>query len=1098
MPKQLLEINKFHKGTITTPDATDTPEQSASFSINLDCVNKDGALQGAPINTTKTIKNWVGSSVSPDFDKARVLKTVDSTNTVSEDVVLWENDSNKLHFLQDAQNTYPIRNPNATPFAALDGITFNETPLDNVAMEVNNKEVHLGLGNNNTPKWVGYTNHKGLNSSAKKLIVEEAEVVYPSSVPFMYKVVKAADDGYLYGIEKGGTRIWKLDGTSTGASPMAVSSSVDGTFTNLVSIASDGSGNLFVLDRVGEGKVEKVATSDLSTKAVTYTLATYAGPDGSWYSDIEYTSTGSTIWLACHYDDKVADVTVGYATQLLFKIDDSGSTANKTPVNMMPNMAGGNKNTPGTWFDIKGVQQTTIGWDEGSGGQENFFTINNTIQETFPRSLLKTNDNAAIYWLARYENSGNFSEGDGEAFYTRWLNRDSDDATSSGTHLNQVSSVSVAMTLALHRIKNNHSAGSNNTGGDFVPITSVYHPNDANGTATKFEQGIQPFTTCDITSIGVDNALGTAGEVYLTKGDAVQKCSTDLATSWVSSESSGNYNKYYLTSLDATGPTEEIIYDVAPAGQINRLGVNVHFGYVPSTASVGSAYSADGTNFVTLRQSGTSGFDKLPKTFTASSDWVFFKDNSLISLSHTPVSSTTSELIEDYTYFYKVSMMFDGYQETNPSLETFLDAGDTTDVTIGITINDKNQIPDRASGIKIYRAESPTTNATKPASVYRLVKYLTFASGWADSGTSGKTQSIVDTGTKGASYEAESGLPESIEGTLPNYSLSTQLNNQHYIGGCTHEGYVDDASSYIFVSKVGKFDIFDWVVDFIKLPTVPTALISFAGRVFAFDKTTTYRIRGGNDLYIEDIFEGVGCLNDDAVVSTDFGLFFADNNNIYKHNGQSADPIGEAIVRGDSAYSWQNRDTSYYTRAMYDATRRSVYFTFKVSGANKYGVWAWNIPRSRWDMFSFDDGSGTPIDLGSTVPKGFYPLDDNTINVSTGSSVLQFLGHATTKRQWTWVSKDLTMGNDTQEKKLQKVLISGDRLKASYSVPTSSTFNSAKPSVGNQLDSTKIRGTYRLNVDKNSTNIKIRLDSNTAGDECGAVAVLFRTKRSPK
>ena len=136
---------------------------------------------------------------------------------------------------------------------------------------------------------------------------------------------------------------------------------------------------------------------------------------------------------------------------------------------------------------------------------------------------------------------------------------------------------------------------------------------------------------------------------------------------------------------------------------------------------------------------------------------------------------------------------------------------------------------------------------------------------------------------------------------MPRYALSAQLNNQHYIGKCWHEGYVDDATSYIFVSKVGKFDVFDWLVDFIKLPTVPTALTSFSGRIYAFDELNTYRIRGGNELFIEDIFEGVGCLNDDAVVSTDFGMFLADNKNIYMHNGRSAEPIGEAIVRGDSA-----------------------------------------------------------------------------------------------------------------------------------------------------------------------------------------------------
>ena len=279
--------------------------------------------------------------------------------------------------------------------------------------------------------------------------------------------------------------------------------------------------------------------------------------------------------------------------------------------------------------------------------------------------------------------------------------------------------------------------------------------------------------------------------------------------------------------------------------------------------------------------------------------------------------------------------------------------------------------------------------------------------------------------------------------------------------------------------------MFDWLVDFIKLPTVPTALTSFAGRVYAFDELNSYRMRGsagGQGLYIEDIFEGVGCLNDDAVVSTDFGMFFADNKNIYQHNGKSAEPIGEAIVRGDSTYSWQNRDKDYHTRAMYDATRRSVYFTFK-AGSNYY-AWAWNIPRKRWDMLSFADAEGT------SQPKGFYVLNDTSLNIGTGSAIVNFLGGAT-KRLWTWVSKDLTMGNDTQQKSIKKLLLPS-RIKANYSI------NSSKPSAGSQVSDTQTRGTYRLDVNQKATNLKVRLDSNAAGDECGAVGVLFRTKRSPR
>ena len=97
MPKQLIEINKFMNGTITTPDATDTPEQSATHSLNLDCVNKDGALQGAPINST-TIASGT------NFDKCKIIKTLTSSNTIKEDVLAWNDTDKKLQLLENVQN----------------------------------------------------------------------------------------------------------------------------------------------------------------------------------------------------------------------------------------------------------------------------------------------------------------------------------------------------------------------------------------------------------------------------------------------------------------------------------------------------------------------------------------------------------------------------------------------------------------------------------------------------------------------------------------------------------------------------------------------------------------------------------------------------------------------------------------------------------------------------------------------------------------------------------------------------------------------------------------------------------------------------------
>lgn len=1084
MPKQLIEINKFMNGTITTPDATDTPEQSATYSLNLDCVNKDGALQGAPINST-TIASGT------NFDKCKIIKTLTSSNTIKEDVLAWNNTDKKLQLLENAQNASPALNTQS--FNA----TYSGTDLIDVAMEKNNKEVHVGLGKVNKPKWAGYTNHAGIVYESGKLVVEDAEVKYPSSVPYMHKTVRAGNDGYVYGITLGGTKIWKINGY-TGASH---STSLEGTFSNLQSIATDGSGNLYVLDKTGSGKIYKVATSDLSTKTVTYTLpATYPGPSGSQYSDIEYTSTNTTVWVAAHYDNRF-NTSASSNAQLLWKFTAGGSSSTVTLTNMMPRMGGGSLTTVGAW--VENID------DEGGGvlGQvedSEFAVTTNSIQETFSRSLLKhSGDNDAIYWLARYQNTGD----DGTNFGPRWIYKSITGNVSGSSNYDRVASVTVALTLALHRIKNDHSTDTNNAGNTtFTPIYNVYHPAGANGSISTPGNGVPTFSPVNINSIGINN---DNTEIYLTIGSSLQRLAGDIVTSWTSAETSGNYNKYNLVSLNATSPTAETNYNMTPSGQTPRTGVNINFGYVPSTNAASSSYSADGTNMVVLRNSGTAGFDKISKTFSANTAMTFFVDHSVIGAVIGDESGTTSELQSGYSYFYKISMLYDGYQETPLCGETFVTLNSNTqNNSLAFTINDKRQISDRVSAIKVYRAENTASNATSPVSVYRLVRNISLGSGWAESGSYGMTQTISDNGFKGASFEAESELPESLTATLPHYAVSTQLNNQHYIGKCHHEGYVDDASSYIFVSKVGKFDVFDWVTDFIKLPTIPTALVSFAGRVFAFDQSNTYRIRGGNDLYIEDIFEGVGCLNDDAIVSTDFGLFFADDNNIYQHNGQSAEPIGEAIVRG-STYAWQNRDKTYHTRAMYDAERRSVYFTFKVSGSNQYYAWAWNIPRKRWDMLSFgnNDTIGTnSSEQGDHEPKGFYILNDSSLNVaykniggdSAGSNqqaagsthITKYLG-GTTKRIWTWVSKDLTMGNDTQQKNI-KTLLSPTRIKINYST------NSSQPSAGSQVANTVTRGTYRKIVNTTATNLKVRLDANAAGDECGALGILYKTKRKPR
>ena len=41
MPKEVIELNNFNVGTVTTPDVRDIPVESAAYSLNLDSVVED-------------------------------------------------------------------------------------------------------------------------------------------------------------------------------------------------------------------------------------------------------------------------------------------------------------------------------------------------------------------------------------------------------------------------------------------------------------------------------------------------------------------------------------------------------------------------------------------------------------------------------------------------------------------------------------------------------------------------------------------------------------------------------------------------------------------------------------------------------------------------------------------------------------------------------------------------------------------------------------------------------------------------------------------------------------------------------------------------
>ena len=156
------------------------------------------------------------------------------------------------------------------------------------------------------------------------------------------------------------------------------------------------------------------------------------------------------------------------------------------------------------------------------------------------------------------------------------------------------------------------------------------------------------------------------------------------------------------------------------------------------------------------------------------------------------------------------------------------------------------------------------------------------------------------------------------------YGLSTTINGYHIVGNCYHPEE-RDMQFYLLKSELDRFDMFNWTAGGrrLKLPNIPTALASFNGRLYAFDKHNIYTI-DPNTFSILDTYEGIGCSSADSIIVTEYGMCFVDMSNIYVHDGRSPKPVGSAILTSrEDNFGLDNFNFSENTKVSFDQKRGS-------------------------------------------------------------------------------------------------------------------------------------------------------------------------------
>lgn len=434
------------------------------------------------------------------------------------------------------------------------------------------------------------------------------------------------------------------------------------------------------------------------------------------------------------------------------------------------------------------------------------------------------------------------------------------------------------------------------------------------------------------------------------------------------------------------------------------------------------------------------------------------------------------------TYFYKFAIEFDGYQlgplmefDTAPAFEISFRAPNAGDTSLNLRVEiivAYGGVPvftfnsPRFSAVHLFRAQCTGTTSSVPSTAYSFVARLPLASGWTSTVvglTTLQRQTYIDKGEVGSTYENITGLAPTLTTNFVNYRLAAMINGSLLVGRCTKTG-IDDASHMLFRSQTNRPDMFNWIDNFVKLPTIPVALASFGGRAYAFDAVTVYRVNV-DGLFIEDQLTGVGAVGARAVLVTELGgMFIADTMNAYMHDGRTLIPIGDAITPDWQAWVASNVCVVYH--------KESGSILFIKPGATP-SAYVFNLAGKRWDYWSFGSRADNAGVVTGKDGELYLP------NSSTASRILHLCA-SSTRKAWSWISGDLSFDDPSQVKKIYALLMSADSgVAASYVLDGAAGF-------------TALSGTSLPDADRIAKTIRVKLEASATDKEARSLSVVFR------
>ena len=586
-----------------------------------------------------------------------------------------------------------------------------------------------------------------------------------------------------------------------------------------------------------------------------------------------------------------------------------------------------------------------------------------------------------------------------------------------------------------------------------------------------------------------DAVIGTPEDMTLLLPSIAPRAWPYITWFWRSDENDV-YRGTFKTNYDPSYLADDPSYDV-----------------VTSETSVSDLSSDD--NFLKLMDNGASLV-----TSGASASGV------TISIDSGLTSASDMNFQAPFEVHYKTSFLYDGFQETPLNdVQQVKEESTNSKKSYNITVTFAPlAFSKRVTHINLYRKYIKTDGTGDIAYKFVTSKRISPLSAFTALPRHEYAFTTADANRASAAYESMVGISETLPDASIRYGLSAISDSYLFATNVTiPRDLTGDYANYIFRSMPnGRFSQFNWPVDYVRMEDEIVAIETYNGRLYAFATNRTFVLNQAT-LEVEAKFEGVGCISDKSIISTQFGLCWADHSSIYLLRESVPEVISAPIaVFGDLPESytgvnqlqigaaselrgWQESADKQDVHVTFESKRKSFLIFFTHTAALSPDLcWAYNIIRKRWDLLE------SPCRVYST----YIARDGQVIlagEVNGSSKFWSFMGDPFSRKSWAWWSKDLPFNGTTQEKSLSNVKIESNsaNLGMTYNtllymnkenIYTSSTGITVTDSNSGNIFTRKLEIGPGWTTKKFKT-LQVRLENISGNTEVSSIGVIYRPKR---